>query len=140
MFVVRSAGGPRYVGAIELVSPGNKDHPDRRTQFLCKIVSYLQAGMGVVVVDLVTTRRSNLHDELVRLLNQPAVAFPAATAMYATSYRPAGTSNRPRVECWTWPLVVGQPLPSVPLALLGGPTLTLDLEATYSQSLRANGL
>src|SRR5205814_8987077 len=55
--------GPTLVAAIELVSPGNKDRPEARPAFAAKCAAYLQRGIGVSVVDIVTSRHANLHDE-----------------------------------------------------------------------------
>src|SRR5262249_19834060 len=46
--------GRRLVGAIEFVSPGNKDRPEERQAFLAKCASYLSQGVSVVVLDIVT--------------------------------------------------------------------------------------
>src|SRR4051794_35993917 len=48
--------GPILAGAIELVSPANKDRPAHRDAFTSKCAAYLQAGVGLVVVDVVTSR------------------------------------------------------------------------------------
>jgi hypothetical protein len=65
--VIHSFGGPILVGAIELVSPGNKDRPEARRAFAIKCATYLHQGIGLVVVDVVTSRQANLHDELIAL-------------------------------------------------------------------------
>jgi hypothetical protein len=58
----------RLVAVVELVSPRNKDRPEARRAFAAKCAAYLQRGIGVDVVDLVTTRQANLHNELIDLL------------------------------------------------------------------------
>src|SRR5262245_46650138 len=58
------------VGAIELVSPGNKDRPEERRAFAPKCASYLHQGLSLVVIDIVTDRRANLHNEILGLLNR----------------------------------------------------------------------
>lgn len=124
--------GATLVGAIELLSPGNKDRADARRAFAAKCASYLHAGVGLVVVDIVTSRAANLHDELVGLLGHPAAArFPAAAPVYAVAYRPTRTPAADQTEVWPFPLAAGRPLPTVPLALRGVATLPLDLEPTY---------
>jgi hypothetical protein len=55
--VFGQSGGTYLVGAVELVSPGNKDRPETRRAFAAKCSSYLQLGIGLVVVDVVTERR-----------------------------------------------------------------------------------
>jgi hypothetical protein len=62
--VFSSMAGPTLVAAIELVSPGNKDREETRRAFAAKCAAYLQRGIGLIVVDIVTSRHANLHDEL----------------------------------------------------------------------------
>jgi hypothetical protein len=141
---VQVIGGPtgaHLVAAVELVSPGNKDRPEARRAFAAKCASYLQSGIGVVAVDVVTQRQANLHDELIDLLEQgPSYRFPDGCDVYAVSYRPARRNEGDQIDIWTHPLALGQTLPVVPLALRGGPTLPLDLEATYTEARQRSRL
>src|ERR1700722_9770641 len=99
--VFRSSGGITLVGAIELVSPGNKDRPEARRAFVAKCASYLQQGVGLVIVDVVTERRANLHDELIDLLQQAdAFRFPTSDVLYATAYRPLRREDGDQIEIW----------------------------------------
>src|SRR5215208_6458129 len=41
-------GGPSVVGAVELVSPANKDRPSHRDAFVSKCQAYVQNGIGLV--------------------------------------------------------------------------------------------
>src|SRR5439155_12830290 len=66
--VFSSVAGPTLVAAIELVSPGNKDRDEARRAFVAKCAAYLQRGIGLIVVDIVTVRHANLHDDLVAFL------------------------------------------------------------------------
>ncbi len=52
--VLNEDEGPRLVAAIELVSPANKDRPGNRRAFAVKCASYLQSGVSVVIIDVVT--------------------------------------------------------------------------------------
>src|ERR1051325_473470 len=70
--VYASEGGPTLVGSIELVSPGNKDRDAHRQAFAIKCANYLHQGIGVVIIDIVTSRHANLHNEIIQLLAQPA--------------------------------------------------------------------
>src|SRR5438128_2460884 len=56
VLVYSREAGPTLVGAIELVSPANKDRPSHRDAFVSKCVAYLQLGISLVVVDVVTDR------------------------------------------------------------------------------------
>ncbi len=131
--VFRRTGGATLVAAIELISPGNKDRPETRRAFAVKCASYLQQGIGLVIVDIVTERQSNLHDEWIHLLEQPeSLAFAEETALYAVAYRPSRQAARDQIELWPVPLEIGRPLPTLPLALRGIVTVPVNLETTYA--------
>src|SRR5205823_12997507 len=87
--IVSTEGGRTLVGAIELVSPGNKDRESKRRQFAAKCATYLSRGVGLVIVDVVTGRQSNLHNELVQLLGlDAAFRMPTNQSLYCVAYRP----------------------------------------------------
>jgi hypothetical protein len=130
--VFSNEAGPVLVAAIELVSPGNKDRPQARRGFAAKCAAYLQRGIGLILVDIVTSRHANLHDELAALLgNQAEFAFPAAAALYATAYRPVQRQETSEIDLWREPLAVGKILPTLPLAVRGLDCMPVDLEETY---------
>lgn len=130
--VIRDVGGPHLVGAIELVSPSNKDRPETRRAFVAKCAAYLQQGIGLVVVDVVTERKANLHNQLVQSLkNSSKGKMPAATYLYTSAYRPSRTEHGDQIEIWTEPLRLGKTLPTMPLALLGIGMVPVDLNTTY---------
>jgi hypothetical protein len=130
-------GPTEPVAAIELVSPGNKDRPEARRAFAAKCAAYLQRGIGLIVVDIVTSHHANLHDELMTLLGHTdGFSFPTPTPLYATAYRPAHRQERNEIDLWRELLVVGQPLPTLPLAVRGLGCLPIDLEATYTEARR----
>lgn len=54
VLIVRQEGGPQVVAAIELVSPSNKDRPATRRAFVANMSSYLQQGIALSIIDLVT--------------------------------------------------------------------------------------
>jgi hypothetical protein len=128
-------GGKRLAGVIELVSPGNKDCPENRPAFAAKCAAYLHRGVGLIIVDIVTSRRTNLHNELLALLGQAgAFAMPAESGVYAAAYRPARRDGANLLDLWPAPLAVGRPLPLLPLALRGAFFVPVDLEATYTET------
>lgn len=133
--VYSMSGGATLVAAVELVSPANKDRPETRRAFAAKCAAYLQQGIGLVVVDVVTERHANMHDELIALLEQQVeFRFSGNSLLYTVAYRPARRKQGDQIDLWMTPLTIGQPLPTMPLALRGGPTLPLDLETTYSET------
>lgn len=133
--VFSNLAGPTLVAAIELVSPRNEDRPEARRDSAAKCAAYLQRGIGLIVVDIVTSRHANLHDELMVLLGHAnGFAFPAPTPLYATAYRPAHRQERNEIDLWREPLAVGQSLPTLPLAVRSLGCLPIDLEATYQEA------
>jgi hypothetical protein len=60
--------------------------------------------------------------------------LPAATALYATCYRPVRRASREEVDVWHATLQVGGPLPSLPLFLGADLSLLLDFEASYQET------
>ncbi len=124
--------GHRLVAAIELVSPRNKDRPEARRAFATKCASYLHQGVALIVADIVTDRRANLHNETVQLLQTPHAALMlASTAQYAVAYRPVRRGERAEIDLWPAAFAVGDTMPVLPLALGAELALPVDLEATY---------
>lgn len=126
-------------GVIELVSPANKKETRERRSFVGKCAAYLDQGVGLVIVDVVTDRLANFHNELMAALGGTH-AFPKGVPTYVAGYKPVRREGRNEIDVWAEPAVVGQPVPSVPLALRRGPLVPLDLEATYAQALALAGL
>jgi hypothetical protein len=136
--IVNDEEGPKIVSAIELVSPANKDRPSHRLAFAVKCASYLQQGISVMIVDVVTERRGNLHTELLDLLKQPSPT-PARgpSDLHATAYRQLLGAEQSRLELWAEPLAIGSPLPTLPLWLSAELALPMDLEETYRAACAA---
>jgi hypothetical protein len=132
--------GRRLVGAIELVSPGNKDRPEERRAFLAKCADYLFQGVSVVVLDIVTSRHTNLHNELLQWLNASAGLLPADIHLYAAAYRPVLRGEAPQFDVWAEPCAVGAPLPTMPLRLTGDLFVPVEFEATYLETCRSRRL
>jgi hypothetical protein len=134
--IIQRSGGPTLVAAIELISPRNKDRPEARRAFAAKCVAYLQLGIGLLIIDVVTERRANLHDELIQLLEQEAAyRFPGHSLLYSVAYRPLRTESAgDQIEIRPVALGLGETLPTMPLALRDGPLVLVDLEATYTRT------
>lgn len=130
--VFSRSGGPQLAGAVELVSPANKDRPLHREAFVAKCVAYLQAGVGLVLVDVVTERAADLHRELlVRLGTDDPGAGPALSG---SAFRPVERGGARALDVWRAPIAVGHPLPTLPLWLRGGLCVPVELEATYERT------
>ena len=124
----------RLLAVIELVSPSNKHDQAERRSFAGKCAAYLKRGVGLIVVDIVTSRRANLHRELLELLNQSAASSLVQTELYATAYRPCRRGDQGQLDIWAEGLTIGQPLPVLPLALRGAFVVPVNLEATYMET------
>jgi hypothetical protein len=132
--VYNGEGGPVLAGAIELVSPAHKDRSAHRDAFVSKCATYLQQGVGLVIVDVVTERTANLHDELLARLAESKRATPSGSELCAAAYRPLERDGQPQLDIWPARLVVGQPLPTLPLWLRGALCLPVELEASYERT------
>jgi Protein of unknown function (DUF4058) len=135
VLVYADEGGAILAAAVELVSPGNKDRPEFRKAFVAKCASYLQQGVGVVIVDIVTVRHANLHDELAEFLGGND-DLRMGKGLYTSAYRPVRRKDTEHHDVWMAELFLGSPLPTMPLALRRGPTLPLDLDAPYREACR----
>lgn len=123
----------RLVAAIELVSPANKDRPAHRRAFAAKVASFLASGISVIVIDVMTERLANLHQEMTDLLGLPErFRWESPTSLYAMSYRMIQIDKQIRLEVWPHVLTIGQELPTIPLWLAADVVVPLELEHTYA--------
>jgi hypothetical protein len=125
--------GRTLVAAIEIVSPSNKDRPESRESFVTKCVALLQNRVSVSIIDLVTERDFNLHREVLERIGHRFEENNAAPALYASSCR----FVKKRIDAWEHPLVIGQPLPTLPIWLAEDLVVALDLEPSYEKTCRA---
>ena len=140
VLVSREFGGRHLVAAIEIVAPGNKE-PAGCVAFASKVASYLYEGISVLVVDVVTERRANLHDEIVRLMGMPdELRMPPDPPLYAAAYRPVLRDGRAEIDVWVNPFSVGDSLPTMPLRLIADYFVPVELEATYMETCRRRKL
>jgi hypothetical protein len=138
--VFRTEGGLTLVGAVELISPGNKDRPEERRAFAIKSASYLQQGVSLIMIDIVTSRRANLHNETVRLLGSGGEFELGDSNLYAVAYRPVLRQDRPQIDFWAESCAVGAKLPTLPLRLTGDFFVPVDFEAAYQEACRRRRL
>jgi hypothetical protein len=125
----------RLVAAVEIVSPANKDRPAHRRAFASKCAGLLRERVSVVIVDVVTTRTSNLYVELLDLIeaSDPGLS-PEPPVLYCTACRMTKPTAQWLLETWLESLALGQPLPTVPLWLADDLAVPLELEESYEQS------
>ena len=127
--------GRRLVAAIEVVSPANKDRPEHRRLFVAKCAALLQQHVSVIIIDVVSTRHANLYRELLNMVEQHDAAQSADTEpLYAVACRWRAQEKTHVLETWHYPMLLGQPLPTVPLWLATDLAQALDLEQSYEQT------
>ena len=133
--IVESAdAGLRIVGAVELVSPGNKDRDEARLPFAAKVASYLASGVSVVIVDICTSRLANIHHAILPLLSADEPRFAHDIALYSVAYRPVRRGDAEQIDIWTEPLGLGRPLPTMPLWLNAELCVPVELGSTYRKA------
>jgi hypothetical protein len=134
--------GRQLVAAIEIVSPSNKDRPDTREVFIGKVVSLLQQGVCVSLLDLVSIRQANLYADLLRLLGRTDPALATQTPyMYAVTLRSRKPPKRKRLlDAWFYPMIVGKPLPTLPIWLTSALRVMLPLETSYEETCKILGI
>ena len=130
--VFETSEGRLLVGGIELVSPANKDRQENRDAFITKCEAKLREGVGMVVIDVVTSRYANLHQLLLQRIGHENGSFPQR--LFAASYHPAARDEHTVLDVFHEPLAIGSPLPLMPLHLKNGPCLQVDLPGTYEQT------
>ncbi|MBL8849541.1 MAG: hypothetical protein JNG89_07650 [Planctomycetaceae bacterium] len=123
-------GDVPLVGAIEFVSPANKDRPETRDAFVSKCDHYLRDGIGLVIVDVVTDDSANLHSLLVERFGEQDLPNDST---YSSAYHPLQRNESHELDLWYQPLTVGGDLPSMPLYIREGPCVRVNLADTYQQ-------
>src|SRR5262245_20203042 len=139
--VLSTDTGPKLVAAIALISPGNKDRAAERRAFATRCASYLYQGISLILVDIVTNRRANLHNEILRVM-EAAKGWDLApeVSLYAVAYQPRRSDGNDETCIWRSPLALGQPLPTLPLALRPDLVVPVDFGATYAEACRRKRL
>ncbi|MDB5292352.1 MAG: hypothetical protein JWL69_3593 [Phycisphaerales bacterium] len=140
VLVYSEQAGPTLVAAVELISPGNKDRPETRRAFAAKCATYLHEGIGLIVVDIVTSRSANLHNELVELLAVGHEFIVSPDDLYAVAYRPVRRKDVEKIDVWPTVLALGGTLPLLPLSLDKNICIPLDLEPTYAEACQRSRL
>jgi len=156
-----SGGGPRFhfateivvevrdrehdhnvVGVVEFVGPDNKAENDSRCAFASKVATHLSRGIGVLVIDVVTSHDSSIHSHWIDMTVGPYRVGSATEGAprYAVSYRPRMDGETPVIDVWARPLAVGFGLPELPLGLKGYGCVPVDLDATYTEACVRSGL
>ena len=137
--IYQDLGGAELRAAIELISPANKDRAGSRRTFAAKCAGYVKHGIGLVIIDVVTSRAANLHEELFDVLEaeDDSHAWMSPTGLYVVAYRGVTLRQSPRVEVWPEALALNDPLPVIPLWLSVDLCVPLRLEASYLEACRS---
>jgi Protein of unknown function (DUF4058) len=141
VLVFNTEGGRKLVGAVEIISPRNKDREEARRAFAIKCASYLHQGISLVIMDTVTTRRAALHDDIMALLDRGGTAVPRPAAeLYSLAYRPVLRKDEAGIDLWFAPVAVGSPLPTMPLRVFGDLFVPIEFEAAYVEACESRRL
>jgi hypothetical protein len=117
------------VAVLEIVSPGNKSSQNAISAFVQKAVSFLRAGIHLLIIDLFPPPRRNLqglHRLIWEQFEDTEFQLPEDRRLTLASYE-AGAEISGFVE----PAQVGDPLKSMPLFLAPGEHVLVPLESTY---------
>jgi hypothetical protein len=127
----------QLVAAIELISPRNKDRPEERANYTARYRNYLIDGVHLLLVDV--HRRPLMFSFSDALDAAVGLERPPLPAPLAVSYRIGEKAEKGGryVAFWRRQLVVGQPLPTMPLSLTVHQAVEVDLEGTYRRAAEA---
>jgi Protein of unknown function (DUF4058) len=134
--VFSTEAGPTLVAAIELVSPSNEDRPQTRRALAVKCASYLTQGIHLIIVDIVTNRAANLHNEIMNLMETTNFRLPPESKLYSVAYRPVRRESREEIDVWPATFGVGDRLPSLPLFVAADLSVLVDFDAAYQETCR----
>ena len=125
----------RLIAAVDLVSPSNKDRPERRDTFVAKVATLLKNDICVTIVDIVSTLNFNLYAKLLEAVQgvDPTLGDDPPP-MYAVTLRTRYEDRRKMMDNWYHPLAIGQTLPTLPIWLREKFAVPLDLESSYEKT------
>jgi hypothetical protein len=126
----------QLIAGIELVSPRNKDRPSSREFYRNRYLSYLWSGIHLMLIDV--HRRPLGFSFVEAMAAEVECQFPVGLPPHAVSWNVGGLTPEGRqfLDGWYRALTVGQPLPTLPLALTAQKTILIELERTYSEATR----
>jgi len=133
---IRHISGHRLVALLEILSPGNKDRAQHVEEFAAKVVSALDVGVHVLIVDLFPPGAHDpqgIHGVISQrlALSHAAYDLPADEPLTLASY--VGGVN---IEAALEHMAVGTALPEMPLYLRPDRYIEVPLESTYQAAYR----
>ena len=126
---IRHTSGDRVIAMIEIVSPANRHSQKTLTDFADKVITCLQQGIHVVIIDPFPHGANDpegIHDFIWRLMMAGEYTGLHGKPLTMVSY----TAGRP-ITAWIEAYAVGDPLASMPLFLTRDHYIPLPLESTY---------
>lgn len=130
---VRHVSGHRVVALIEIVSPANKDRKAHVTAFVNKLVSALELGIHVLLIDLFPPGKHDpdgMHGALWdRFDPDEDAALPEDRPFTVAAY----TGGHP-AKAYVSFVAIGDALPAVPLFLAPEKYVDLELEPGYTEA------
>jgi hypothetical protein len=134
---IRHVSEHRLVALIEIVSAANKDRPQSIADFAGKVVSALDYGVHVLLLDLLPPGLhdpSGLHSAVWQRLEECEQVYdlPAKNALTLASCVASD-----EVEVYLEHPSVGDPLTDMPLFLRPDRYVSVPLEATYQEAYRS---
>jgi hypothetical protein len=133
---IRHVSGHRLVALIEIVSPANKDRRRHAEELVDKVVSALERGVHVLLVDLFPPGPHDpcgFHGFILQSLEHSDELYnwPAEEPLTLASY-----VSGPCVDIYLEHQAVGAPLVEMPLFLRPDRYVNVPLEPTYQASYR----
>jgi hypothetical protein len=126
--------GGNLVAVLELISPANKDRPEKRRRTTDRYIGYLLNGIHLMIVDVHSRPHEfSFADDIAAVLKYTSTPLPPP---FAVSYRVGAwdASTGQDLDSWRRQLGVGEPLPTLPLALTRELAVPVDLEHTYARA------
>lgn len=133
--VFDQTAGRKLVAAIEIVSPANKDREEHCLAFIAKCLTLLQQKVSVTIIDVVTSRGTNLFFELLETIGHPIMGREPPR-LYAVACRAIEQRESRRLDAWEHPLGIGQPLPTLPIWLSDELAIQLELATAYEETCK----
>ncbi len=133
--VVRHTSGHQVVAVIEIASAANKDRRDSVRDFAGKVVSLLESGVRVLVIDLLPPGRYDshgLHGAVWGAFDTTPYEPPADAPLTIVAYNWDGQEPEAFIE----PTAVGRALIDMPLFLTAERYVNVPLESTYQAAFR----
>ena len=133
---IRHISGHRLIALMAIVFPANKDRVENLEEFAAKAVYALDAGVHVLVVDLLPPGPHDphgMHEAVCHGLegSDEPYDLPEQSPLTLASYV-AG----PRIDIHLEHLAPGQPMPDMPLFIRPDRYVYVPLEATYQAAYR----